>query len=195
MESVGAIVEPESWIDRLIPKVTVPEGARGPWSVERFTVKDSVVARFRERHFEPGIYTQLHHARRGLVMSDTPAERYDHSPFVRAAHGDVLISGLGIGMCIGAVLRKPQVSSVTVIEIDPDVIELVGPHYRDDRLTIINADAREWVPEKGRKFGAVWHDIWDSICGDNLPEMHALNRRYGKRAAWKGCWSQDLIRA
>lgn len=182
------------WLDNIIPKVTVPEGARGRWKVERFDVEDSVVMRFRERHFEPGRYTQL--SRGGcLIMSDTPAERHDHLPFVRAATGDVLISGLGLGMCLGAALRKSDVRSITVLEIDQDVIDLVGPHYRDDRLTIINTDARQWQPPKKLRFGAVWHDIWDNICGDNLPEMHALNRRYGRRADWKGCWSQDLIRA
>ncbi len=184
-----------SWIDRLIPKVKLPEGNRGHWSVKRLDIADSVVMRIRERYFEPGVYTQLVHDQRGLVMSDTPAERYDHAPFVRAAKGDVLISGLGLGMCIGAVLKKPEVSSVTVVEVDPDVIALVAPHYTDSRLSIVNADAREWTPPKGRRFGAVWHDIWDNICGDNLPEMHKLNRRYGRRADWKGCWSQDLIRA
>lgn len=182
-----------SWIDNLIPKVSLPEGKRGLWSIRHVDVEDSLVNRFRERHFQPGRYTQLFHDRRGLVMSDTPAERYDHSDFVRRATGHVLISGLGIGMCVGAVLRKKDVLSVTVIEIEPDVIALTGPHYVDDRLEIVNADAREWSPPKGRRYGAVWHDIWDNICRDNLKEMQTFNRRYARRADWKGCWSQDLM--
>lgn len=183
-----------SYIDKIIPKVSVPEGTAGRWSVKHIDIPDSPIARYRERHFEPGQYTQLW---RGgtLVMSDTPAERYDHLPFVRAASGDVLISGLGLGMCLGAVLAKPDIQSVTVVEIAQEVIDLVAPSYQDPRLTIVHADARNWKPAKGRRFRAVWHDIWDDICGDNLPEMHSLNRRYARRADWKGCWSQDLIRA
>lgn len=184
-----------NWIDELIPKVTVPEGTKGLWTVRRFEIEDSVVMRWRERHFQPGQYTQLVCKGRGLIMSDTPAERYDHAPFVRRATGDVLISGLGIGMCVGAVLRKPDVRSVTVLEIEQDVIDLVAAHYRDERLSVICTDARQYVPPKGKKFGAVWHDIWDNICGGNLSEMHTLNRRYARRADWKGCWSQNLIRA
>jgi hypothetical protein len=79
------------WIDTLIPKVSIPEGRSGPWSIKHIEIEDSPVMRFRERSFEPGRYTQLCHDRRGLVMSDTPAERLDHAPFVRAASGDVLI--------------------------------------------------------------------------------------------------------
>lgn len=180
------------WIDRLIPQVSVPPGVSGKWSVRIADVEDNVIARIRERHFKPGRYTQLFHGNR-LIMSDTPAERYDHFGFVRAAKGDVLISGLGIGMCVGAVLKKPEVTSVTVLEIAQDVIDLVAPSYQDSRVRIIQADALLWTPPRAVRFGAVWHDIWPDICRDNLTEMHTLNRRYGRRADWKGCWSQDQM--
>jgi hypothetical protein len=181
-----------TYLDKEIPKVSVPEGSSGPWTIKRVEIPDSLVSRFRERHFEPGVYTQLLRGR-ALIMSDTPAERWDHLDFVRAAKGDVLISGLGLGMCLGAVLLKAEVSSVTVLEISPDVIKLVAPSYPDPRVTIVETDARTWKPEKGRRFGAVWHDIWDDICRDNKPEMTAFNRRFARLAEWKGCWSQDLI--
>jgi predicted membrane-bound spermidine synthase len=181
------------YLDKIIPKVSIPEGQSGQWSVKHVDIPDNVVQRFRERYFEPGRYTQLFRGGH-LVMSDTPAERRDHLGFVQASSGDVLISGLGLGMCLGAVLRKPEVQSVTVLEISADVIALVAPSYKDERVNIVQADARQWTPPKGKRFRAVWHDIWDDICSDNLPEMRSLNRRYGKRADWKGCWSQDLIR-
>jgi hypothetical protein len=43
---------------------------------------------------------------------------------------------------------------------------------------------------KGERYGMVWHDIWDSFCGDNLPEMTRLKRKYGRRADWQGCWGE-----
>lgn len=180
------------WLDEIFPKVTIPEGTAGPWVVKRVEFKEGIMS-FRERHFAPGIFTQLFRDRQ-LVMSDTPAERLDHLPFVKAASGDVLISGLGIGMCLGAVLKKPGVSSVTVIEIDPDVIALVGPYYTDPRVKIINADILSWKPPKSQHYQAVWHDIWDDICTDNKGDMALLNRRYATKADWKGCWSQDQLK-
>jgi hypothetical protein len=181
------------WLDKRIPKVTVPEGKSGDWEVRRHETADSPITAFRERHFCPGVYTQLR--RKGaLWMSDTPAERMDHLDFIRAAKGHVLISGLGIGVCIGPVLAKPEVESITVLEIAPEVIELIAGHYADPRLTVVETDALTWKPPKGIRYGAVWHDIWRDICADNLPEMHTLNRRYARKADWKSCWSQDLIR-
>lgn len=182
-------------LDDLIPKVELPEGRKGAWEIRRFDVEDSVVMRMRERHFQPGAYTMLRHDSRGLVMSDTPAERRDHFGFVMEATGRVLISGLGLGMCLGAVLKKPDVSHVTVLEIDQDVIDLVAPHYEDERLRVICADATEWKPTKGERFNAVWHDIWDTMCMDNMPEMVKLRRRWGQLSDWCGCWSQDWLRA
>jgi len=183
-----------NWLDEIIPKVSLPDCKKGDWEIAKFEVEDSLVYRFRERHFLPGTYTKLHHKYRGLIMSDTPAERLDHVDFVRHAHGSVLISGLGLGMCLGAVLKVPSVTDVTILEIEQDVIDLVAPHYKDDRVTIIHTNALEWKPPKGKKYEAVWHDIWDNICVDNKPEMSKLNRRYARKSYWKGCWGQDLIK-
>lgn len=82
-------------------------------------------------------------------------------------------------------------NSVTVIERSPDVIALVGEYYKKkygNRLNIINADAFTWKPPKNKVYDVVWHDIWDSISGDNLPEMHKLHRRYGRHARWQASW-------
>lgn len=181
----------------MIEAVQIPEGKRGLWAIERFVVteddarKTSLRAAIKGRGYVPaGSYTQLRHDRRGIVMSDTPDEKRDHIEAVVNAKGHVLINGLGIGMVLNAMLRRPAVERVTVIEIDPDVVSLVSPAYADPRVEIITADAFEYRPPKGVRYGAVWHDIWDMICGDNLPEMTRLKRKYGRRTGWQGCWCE-----
>jgi len=129
-------------------------------------------------------------------MSDTPAEMTDHYSFVRQAKGNVLINGLGIGMVLNAILKNDspasKVEKVTVIEIDQDVIGLVGPHYlRDHRVEIVHADAFDYQPPKGVRYDAVWHDIWDTICTDNLDAMAMLHRKYGRRTDWQGSWCRN----
>lgn len=185
----------------MIEKVTVPEGTSGPWSVKRFEISpthaklESIRAMSSGRGVcKAGIYTSLVHSRRGIVMSDTPDEMRDHFGFVYAARGHVLINGLGIGMALGAVLKKESVDRVTVIEVSEDVISLVGPHYACERLSIIHADAFDYSPPKRIRYGAVWHDIWDAICTDNLPEMTRLKRKYGRRTDWQGCWAEYQCR-
>jgi spermidine synthase len=131
-------------------------------------------------------------------MSDTVDEIRDHLGPIRRATGKCLVNGLGLGMVLQGMLNKPEVEHVTAIEISPDVIALVAPHYQErfgDRLTIIQADALVWRPSKGTRFNVVWHDIWDDMSEDNLPDMHKLHRSYGRRCDWQGSWGRDIIEA
>jgi len=182
-----------------IPKVTVPEGVSGCWAVERFTVTEhgSMMSYItgRGRGTPQGEYTRLT-CGRCVVMSDTPDEMRDHWQAVRNARGECLIHGLGLGMVVNACLLKPEVSKVTVIELEPDVIALVADHYRGlfgDRVEIVQADALTWEPPKNTRYNMVWHDIWPDICADNLDEMKRLHRRYGRRSDWQGSWSRNLL--
>lgn len=184
-------------------KVDVPEGESGDWKIERFTVsnEDIVVHNIRcsfkagmgGRTMEAGTYTKL--TRNGaVIMSDTPAEIADHSYFARSrAKGHVLINGLGLGWIVEVLLQKKEVKTITVIEKSKDVIDLVKQHYydkcpKDKHLIIVHADALEYKPEKGQRYDAVWHDIWDNICADNLEDMKTLHRKYGRRTDWQGSW-------
>lgn len=188
----------------LIPSVDVPEGESREWKIERFRVSKEDAKwhnmmesiRGRGRTIHPGKYTRLMRSR-DVVMSDTDSEKRDHRAAVICARGTILINGLGLGMVLSACLLKPEVEMAFVVEKSEDVIALVGGHYRskfNGRLQIIHDDALEFTPPKGVRFGMVWHDIWDNICADNLPEMGALHRRYGKRADWQGSWCKDLCR-
>lgn len=179
----------------MIETVSIPEGVQGSYRVERFTVTaeqasiDAIRAMQSGRHTPAGTYTRLMRGS-ALVMSDTPDERRDHWEPVRRAAGHVLINGLGIGMVLTAVLRKPSVERVTVVEISPDVIALVGPAFDDPRVQIVQASAFDYAPPTGIRYGAVWHDIWDNITADNLHDMTRLKRKYGRRADWQGCWCE-----
>ena len=103
-----------------------------------------------------------------------------------------MINGLGLGVTLKLVLAKPEVKNVTVIEKSADVIKLVAPTYCEDpRLVILNKDAFEYNPPKGVRYDAVYHDIWNNISSDNLPEMHKLHRKYGRRCAWQGSWCRE----
>lgn len=180
-------------------QVNVPEGVSGEWRVEKFSISptESMVSMFSygSRAPSPGTYTRLMH-NNTVVMSDTPAERADHYAAVRYATGHVLINGLGLGMVLLNCMVKPEVERATVIEYSQDVIALVAPHYKEkfgDKIEIIHADALEWKPPKGVRYGMVWHDIWTYICTDNYDDMKLLHRRYGRKADWQGSWSRPEV--
>lgn len=177
--------------------ITVPEGKSGDWSVERFAISrdDALIALFsyKNRAPFPGEYTRLR-CNGAVIMSDTYAEKMDHWEPIHMACRHILINGLGLGYVLLKCMEKPEVERATVVEISPDVIKLVWPHYKKmfgDKIEIIQADAMTWKPPKDIRYGMVWHDIWNNICGDNYEQMKTLHRRYGRRCDWQGSWCRN----
>ena len=191
-------VELEQWFKKY--QVDVPEGKSGPWKVEKFKVKGTEIQAMRlaseGRGLSPGIYTRLKHEKSwDPMMSDTPAEIRDHLEIIRKAHGRVLLNGLGLGVVLKAILNKPEVTHVDVVEINQDIINLVWPTYKDNpKITLHHADAFTIQWPKGTRWNVAWHDIWPNICVDNLEEMAKLHRKYGRRVDWQDSWSKSLCR-
>jgi hypothetical protein len=94
-------------------------------------------------------------------MCDAPFMLRNYVPFVQSAAGDILLTGLGLGCLVGALAARPAVRSITVLEIDPDVLGLIGPHVRHRGVELISADALAWRPPDGRRFDAAMLDIDD----------------------------------
>ncbi len=201
-------------------KVHIPNQKVGHWRVERYTVDESDVmlinmraaidGRMR-RILPPGTYTRLgtkgDPKGPGFVMSDTPAEAWEHLEAIRATrlaihnltngHGiKILINGLGIGFLLKALLTLPQVELIRVVEIQPEVIQMIAPRYQCPRVEIVQADALEYRPAKGERFDVVWHDIWeDGLHEDTWPQCKLLHRRYGRLTNWQGAWSKEYYLA
>ncbi len=121
-----------------------------------------------------------------LQLSSIDEHRYHESLVHPAVVGatDVLI--LGGGDCLAAreALRHPGVDSITLVELDPTVVELMrtvpelevvqGGACDDDRLTIVNDDAFVWAEravDDGLAFDAIVIDFPD-------PDTPALGRLY-----------------
>ena len=199
--------------------VTVPEGESGNVAIRRFTVSEQDARFFnlrqafsyggRGRSIKAGTYTKLVR-NRTLWMSDTPAERHDHVSFVKDVADDatvqsVLVTGLGIGMVAQALTMILHVQRVTVVELDSDVIALVGTHLRrvyeaaGKELYIIQGDAKDvdtlFPKPITVRWNAAWHDIWPDISGDNWEDIKLMRRKYRSRVTgFQGFWAEDLVR-
>lgn len=186
-------------------KSGVPEGRCGDWAVERFEIGRSAdVAPGRDSRpvwarAEPGTYTRL---RRGAVdfMTDLYEEWWSQRVAMEEAWrrgGDVLVTGLGLGLLAEAVLAPDPspVRSLTVVELSRQVIELVGPYLGGrypSRLSIVGGDAFEWTPPAGARYSVVWHDIWPSPFDPrSVAESRLLMARYAPYAEWQGSWALE----
>ncbi len=185
-------------------EINIPDNKINNWEISTFEVSEqdadfhNMRAMFKpgSRTIKSGKYKRLTHNGQ-IIMSNTSAEISDHLSFIFRAKKskNVLINGLGLGVALTEILKSEIVENITIIEKSKDVIDLVAPSFESDkRVNIIHADAFEYKPIKGIKYDAVWHDIWDNICADNLPEMTKLHRKYGKRTDWQGSWCKELCK-
>jgi hypothetical protein len=183
----------------------LPAGTRGDWSLIKVRlperVADRVVdARPNAFRFRSGEYTELRHA--GVTfMTDLYDEWWTQRRAIERARcvgGKVLITGLGLGMVVEAMLSTPAlatVRSVTVLEQSADVIGLVAPHLQRqfaDRVEIVHADAFAWQPSVPVRFDTVWHDIWpDPDAAHVDADIALLRRQHQPWSDWQGFWPID----
>lgn len=187
----------------------VPEGRSGNWTLTKLRLPERAAASVIDLRpdafrFRPGEYTELRHG--GVTfMTDLYDEWWTQRRAIERARqvgGNVLITGLGLGMVVEAILAQPPlapVGVVTVIEQSADVIHLVAPHLQHqfgDRVAIIQGDAYHWRPATNVHFDTVWHDIWpdpdaDSVDGD----VARLLEHHRPWSNWQGFWPIDYREA
>lgn len=189
---------------------SLPDGTSGTVEVKRIHVSEDEARwsqlrsaiNHRGSGVRAGTYVAVY--RDGdLWMSDTPDEQRDHAPVIwecrRQGADRAILNGLGIGMVLNALLHEPSICHIDVVEIDPDVIALVGPYYQQvaegnaKSLAIHEADAYTKAWATGTRWDIAWHDVWQDSCLDNLPEMTRLHRRYGRRVRWQESWNRQRL--
>lgn len=148
--------------------------------------------------FKEGTYTILS-TKKGYsntVMSDTPMEIRTNMNFLYQAHGNILIGGLGLGIMLKILEKMDNIKSVTVIEKNQEVMDLVLDQLNlPDNFKVIQSDIFEYKPKE--KFDTIYFDIWTNICGDNWDEIKKLRKQFKpsldltKENWWIGSWRQE----
>lgn len=109
-----------------------------------------------------------------IWMTITPNEIETMKEAVDQAFGNVLTFGLGLGYYAYMVSEKDNVETVTIVEMNEDVIHLftkyILPQFQNaHKIKIIQADAFEYAEEHLSKekydfvFTDLWHDVSDGI--------------------------------
>jgi hypothetical protein len=87
-------------------------------------------------------------------MVDDHQRQIAMADYASKAHGDTLVGGLGLGLLTMWCMKNPNTTTVTTVEIDPDLIDLVG-------LGAIQGDFWEFAAQE---------DGWDTIIADLWPD-------------------------
>jgi len=174
-------------------EVDIPEGTSGEYSIEigidvpYERVKpddyDSYTLLYQDRVYPEG-------ERRLLLMLNSEAEYEEHQWLWDRMKGDILIAGLGIGMVNEMLVESDDVTSVTIIEKEQDVVDLVWEHCaKDDRFTLIVADIETWDMPEGSHWDVGWLDTWIDTNTLNKKEYRLLMKeRYGTYCDEMACW-------
>jgi hypothetical protein len=186
----------------------VPAGRSGQWSIEKIVFPERAPASPPDTRphcfrYRPGTYTCL---RRGSTqfMTDLYDEWWTQRRGIEEAisrGGEILITGLGIGLVAEAIFRASEsnVTRVTVVEQSADVIQLVGPFLQNrygKKIEVVEGDAFGWRPPTGRLFTVGWHDIWPDPCAaTNENEMERLEQHHSPWCDWQGFWPKEYVRA
>ena len=151
----------------------IPNGVSGDYKVEQATETTGEPAWLNYVNFRsisPGNYTVLYRnfgTNAWLnIMQDTEQEYGEHDWLASRMSGHVLLAGLGIGMIHIPLLASSDVTSVTIVEKEQDVIDLVWDHCaKDNRFTLVCDDIHTWDPDASdglptTTWDVGWFDTW-----------------------------------
>lgn len=133
-------------------------------------------------------------------MSVCPSEISTIDPFINKAFGRVLVLGLGLGYYPFRISALNNVSEITVIEINPVIINLFNKHIFDqfphkNKIKIVQADALDYLSKlKGGEFDYCFADIWEGAL-DGAPLYKKIKEHEKRLKIPFDYWIKDQIEA
>ncbi len=116
----------------------------------------------------------------------------------RAAVGDTVVMGLGMGWAAANAALRPEVTRVTVVEMDPEVIGLIDelavfsqlPPEAAAKIQVIHGDAMTFTPD--RPADTLLADIWLPLNGDErVAQVQTMAANTGAKRVY--FWGQEMV--
>lgn len=130
-------------------------------------------------------------------MSLTPSEIESQTIGLAAAAGHTVVLGLGMGWLAANAALKPEVTHVTVVERNADVLCLIEeqgvfaqlPKPAREKIEIVKSDAFAYHPSEA--VDSLQADIWERFTEDQkLDDMRRLQDGIGAKALY--FWGQEM---
>lgn len=125
-----------------------------------------------------------------LWMSDRPSELQDMENLARYAKGNVVVAGLGLGVLIHILDAIEEVESITVVEINHDLIEMISP-LLPPKARVIEDDWHQWIQRVEENYDYYILDIWPDICEDNFRGMLDAWEAIKNKKKEGGIWGME----
>lgn len=134
-------------------------------------------------------------------MSVCPSEIYSMREPIRAAHGKVLVLGLGLGYYPFCVSLMPEVTCITIVECRREIIDLFRsfllpqfPHR--DKIRIVKDDALHYLSTvRDGDFDFCFADIWEGVI-DGADAYRKINPYEARLPSTEfAYWIEAQIRA
>jgi hypothetical protein len=185
--------------DAYFKNIKIPTDVRGKWSLkeellapyEPFVCRDIKVlpdgrmlpqiAFFTKQYSFPAV---LENGREWMTLQ--PNEMVTTWPAITEAKGRVLTFGMGLGYFTYHAAQKPEVESVTVVDVSEDVLELFRTHVlpqfpHKEKIKLVKKDAYAFAEEDmAGNFDFVFADIWHDAGDGKEPylKMKAYEQRF-----------------
>lgn len=179
------LLTPDLYVsDAYFQNVRIPTDVKGKWELkqetlhpfEPFVCNDIVVTPDRRMIPQIGFFEEaypfpavLENGREWMTLQ--PNEMVTTWPAIKEAKGRVLTYGLGLGYFAYHAAEKPEVESVTVVDLSADVIELFQKHIlpqfpHKEKIRLVHSDAFAFADTQMAGnfdfvFGDIWHDAGD----------------------------------
>jgi spermidine synthase len=131
-----------------------------------------------------------------LWMWDIPVEQEAQKEISDQCSGDILIAGYGLGILQRMLAANPAVTSITTIELLPEVITEVKKIYGEIYGQVEFADF--YKIESDRKYDFVIGDIWEDIAPLALDKYVTFKNQAEKFLKPGGkvlAWGQEFFEA
>jgi hypothetical protein len=127
-------------------------------------------------------------------MSDNPFEVESVMPAIERARGVVLTAGLGIGFI--PTMIGDRVTSIDIVELNREVIDLVFHQVATHKMRVIHDDLFHYLRTTDKRYDFIAIDVWQDTLVPLLEgeEAAKLARRCLKPGGEIWCWLQEATR-
>lgn len=160
----------------------------GPWTLGHVQVKPNMHALWYNQ-LTPGLHLRYPTPRTIPVlskndpgdeariwMSTADMELATMSDSLEECHGHVLVAGLGLGVFPTLAARRAEVTSVTIVEIDSDIIAISGDYVAEHGVRVIHSSIEDFAqspPPGTPAFDYCFYDVWPYIQDPYAEEERA----------------------